>query len=217
MSVKERLSASVDADLVAAAQEAVAQGRAESVSAWVNEALRLKAEHDQRLRALEEFVTAFEAEHGEITEAEMREAARRARPERADRESAGPPEVLVLDAGAFVAVERGDRDMMALIKREQLTGRVPVSHGGVVAQVWRGGSGRQVPVARLLAGVDIAALDDGLGRRAGMLLARTGLADAVDAAVVALAGDGDDILTSDPGDLRALAQAAGVHVELIPV
>jgi Arc/MetJ-type ribon-helix-helix transcriptional regulator len=79
MSVKERLSASVDADLVAAAQEAVAQGRAESVSAWVNEALRLKAEHDQRLRALEEFVTAFEAEHGEITKAEMREAARRAR------------------------------------------------------------------------------------------------------------------------------------------
>jgi DNA-binding transcriptional MocR family regulator len=50
-----------------------------------------------------------------------------------------------------------------------------------------------------------------------MLLARSGLADAIDAAVVALAGDGDDILTSDPADLRALAQAAGVHVELIPV
>lgn len=123
----------------------------------------------------------------------------------------------MLDAGAFVAIERGDRDIVALIKREQLTGRVPVSHGGVVAQVWRGGAGRQVPVARLLAGVDIAALDDGLGRRAGMLLARTGLADAIDAAVVSLARDGDDILTSDPGDLRALAQAAGVHVELIPV
>ena len=79
MSAKERLSASVDADLVAAAQEAVAQGRAESVSAWVNEALRLKASHDQRLGALDEFVAAFEAEHGEITGAEMREAARRAR------------------------------------------------------------------------------------------------------------------------------------------
>ena len=125
--------------------------------------------------------------------------------------------MLVLDAGAFVAVERGDRDIVALIKREQLTGQVPVSHGGVVAQVWRGGTGRQVPVARLLAGVDIAALDDGLGRRAGMLLARAGLADAIDAAVVSLARDGDDILTSDPGDLRALAQAAGVHVELVPV
>jgi Arc/MetJ-type ribon-helix-helix transcriptional regulator len=79
MSVKERLSASVDADLVAVAQEAVAQGRAESVSAWVNEALRLKVAHDRRLRALDEFVAAFEAEHGEITDAVMREAARRAR------------------------------------------------------------------------------------------------------------------------------------------
>jgi Arc/MetJ-type ribon-helix-helix transcriptional regulator len=79
MTVKERLSASVDADLVAVAQEAVAQGRAESVSAWVNEALRLKVAHDRRLRALDEFVAAFEAEHGEITDAEMRAAARRAR------------------------------------------------------------------------------------------------------------------------------------------
>lgn len=125
--------------------------------------------------------------------------------------------MLVLDAGAFVAVERGDRDVVALIKRERLAGRVPASHGGVVAQVWRGGAGRQVPVARLLAGTDIAALDEGLGRRAGMLLARSGLTDAIDAAVVSLAADGDDILTSDPGDLRALAQAAGVHIELIPV
>ena len=123
----------------------------------------------------------------------------------------------MLDAGAFVAVEHGDRDVVALIKRERLAGRAPVSHGGVIAQVWRGGSGRQVPLARLLAGVDVAALDDGLGRRAGMLLARSNLADAIDAAVVCLAGDGDDILTSDPADLRVLAQAAGVHVELIPV
>jgi hypothetical protein len=107
--------------------------------------------------------------------------------------------------------------VVALIKRERRAGRVPVSHGGVVAQVWRGGTGRRAPVARLLAGVDVAGLDDGLGRRAGMLLARSGLADAIDAAVVCLAADGDDILTSDPGDLRALAQAAGAHVELIPV
>ena len=69
----------MDADLLAVAQEAVAQGRAESVSAWVNEALRLKVAHDRRLRALDEFVAAFEAEHGEITEAEMNEATRRAR------------------------------------------------------------------------------------------------------------------------------------------
>jgi Arc/MetJ-type ribon-helix-helix transcriptional regulator len=79
VSSKRRLSVSVDAELVAVAQEAVAQGQAESMSAWVNDALRLKARHDQRLRALDEFLAGYEAEHGEITEEEMREAARRAR------------------------------------------------------------------------------------------------------------------------------------------
>jgi|ERR1022692_826266 Arc/MetJ-type ribon-helix-helix transcriptional regulator len=79
MSTKQRLSASVDAELVAVAQEAVAQGQAESMSAWVNDALRLKAGHDRRLAALDYFLAAYEAEHGEITEEEMRNAARRAR------------------------------------------------------------------------------------------------------------------------------------------
>jgi len=125
--------------------------------------------------------------------------------------------MLVLDAGAFVAVERGDRDVVALVKRERLAGRPPVTSGGVVAQVWRGGHGRQVPVARLLAGVDVAPIDDRLGRRAGILLARADHSDALDATVICLAADGDDILTSDPDDLRTLAEAAGIHVELIPV
>jgi len=125
--------------------------------------------------------------------------------------------MLVLGAGAFAAVEHGSRDVVALIKRERLAGRSPVTNGGVVAQIWRGGSGRQVPVARLLAGTDVAPIDDTLGRRAGLLLARSGQSDAIDAAVVCLAADGDDILTSDPADLRALALAAEIHVELVPV
>jgi len=79
MNPKRRLSASVDAELVAVAQEAVTVGLAESVSAWVNDALRLKAEHDRRLQALDDFLAAYEAEHGEITDDEMRNAARHAR------------------------------------------------------------------------------------------------------------------------------------------
>jgi hypothetical protein len=125
--------------------------------------------------------------------------------------------MLVLDAGAFVAVERGDRDLVALVKRERLAGRTPITTGGVVGQVWRGGHGRQVQVARFLAGVAVAPIDDSLGRRAGMLLARSGESDVIDASVVCLATDGDDILTSDPDDLEGLAEAAGIHVELIPV
>lgn len=79
MSAKERLSASVDTAFLAVAQEAVRRGHAESVSAWVNDALHLKADHDRRLAAADEFLAAFEAEHGEITEREMRDAARTAR------------------------------------------------------------------------------------------------------------------------------------------
>jgi len=75
MSAKQRLSVSVDAELVAAAQEAVAAGRAENLSAWVSDALRLKAGHDQRLRVIDELVAAFEAEHGEISDEEIRDAA----------------------------------------------------------------------------------------------------------------------------------------------
>jgi Arc/MetJ-type ribon-helix-helix transcriptional regulator len=79
MAAKRRLSASVDADLVAVAQEAVTGGHAESISAWVNDALRLKADQDRRLRALDDFLAVYEAQHGEITDDEMRDAARRAR------------------------------------------------------------------------------------------------------------------------------------------
>jgi len=79
MSRRERLSASVDRDLLAVGRAAVAAGRTSSLSEWVNEALRLRADHEGRLQALDEFVTAFEAEHGEISEEEMRDAQRRAR------------------------------------------------------------------------------------------------------------------------------------------
>ena len=79
MTTKARLSATVDAELIAAAQAAVAAGEAENVSTWVNDALRLKVEHDRRLRGLGDFIAAYEAEHGEITDEEMEAAERRAR------------------------------------------------------------------------------------------------------------------------------------------
>ncbi len=125
--------------------------------------------------------------------------------------------MLILDAGAFVAAERGNREVLARVKYERRLGRTPLTNGGVVAQVWRGGRGKQVPLAQLLASAEVAPVDDRLGKLAGMLLARSGGSDAIDASVLCLAQDGDDILTSDADDLLDLARAAGVHVELIPV
>jgi len=79
MTTKRRLSASVDADLFMAGQEAVSEGRAQNLSAWVNEALRLKADHDRRMRALDDFLAVYEAERGEITADEIAQATRTAR------------------------------------------------------------------------------------------------------------------------------------------
>ncbi|HEY2381821.1 MAG TPA: ribbon-helix-helix protein, CopG family [Terriglobia bacterium] len=76
---KQRLSASVDQDLIEAVENAVARGRSESVSAWVNDALRLKLDQDRRLEALAGFIAAYEAGHGEITPDEIKQAVRRAR------------------------------------------------------------------------------------------------------------------------------------------
>ena len=124
---------------------------------------------------------------------------------------------LVLDAGAFIAVERSDRGTAALIKSELLAGRSPLTHGGIVGQVWRDARGRQAVLAQLLAGVDIQPIDDDLGRRAGVLLGRARQSDVIDAALVLLASDGDAILTSDPRDLWPLVEAAGLDVDLVEV
>ena len=79
MSTKERLSASVDAELIRAAEQAVKRGLAASVSAWVNDALQLKLDQERRLESLAASVSAYEREHGEISREEIRLATRRAR------------------------------------------------------------------------------------------------------------------------------------------
>ena len=56
---KQRLSATVDADVMQAAEAAVREGRAANVSAWVNEAMRRHMEHDRRMQALDEFIARF--------------------------------------------------------------------------------------------------------------------------------------------------------------
>lgn len=79
---KERLTVTVDAELVAAGNAAVESGAADSLSGWVNEALAVRAERDRKLAALAAAITDYEAEYGEITEADL--AARH----RADRAAA---------------------------------------------------------------------------------------------------------------------------------
>ena len=123
---------------------------------------------------------------------------------------------LVLDSGALIALERSDRTMWRRLKAALVAGEVPVTHGGIIGQVWRGRGSRQALLGKALAGVDVRPLDEQLGRASGALLAATRGSDVLDAALVLLATDGDRIVTSDLDDIETLAAATGRHVELVP-
>jgi hypothetical protein len=123
---------------------------------------------------------------------------------------------LVLDAGAFVAVDRGDRAMIARLRASQQAGLELRSTGVVITQVWRDPAERQANLARLLKSVDIRAVDEPLGRAAGVLLGRAGMTDAVDASVVAVSTAGDRVLTSDASDIRPLVAASGRSILVVP-
>lgn len=92
-----------------------------------------------------------------------------------------------------------------------------VTHGGAVGRAWRGGGPRRALLGRLLAGIDVRPFDDRLGRAAGGLLARAGVSDVIDTALVLLAHDGDEIATSETDDLIPLAELTGSHIEPIRV
>jgi Arc/MetJ-type ribon-helix-helix transcriptional regulator len=76
---KSRLTVTVDADLIAEANAAVKSGAAESVSAYVNDALAAQSARQRRLAALDRAIKDYEAEFGEITEEEMADQRRKDR------------------------------------------------------------------------------------------------------------------------------------------
>jgi hypothetical protein len=104
--------------------------------------------------------------------------------------------------------------MWTRLKAAHTVGDLPVTHAGVLGQVWRKGP-RQARLSQALAGIDVRPVDEALGRAAGELLGATGLSDVIDATVVLLSTDGDDIITSDRDEFRRLVAATGRHVELI--
>jgi hypothetical protein len=84
---------------------------------------------------------------------------------------------------------------------------VPTVPAPVVAQCWRG-TPRQAQLARLLAGCEVEVLDDSRAKATGTLSGRARTTDIVDASVVEGAlRRGDFIVSSDEGDLAAIAAA----------
>jgi len=120
--------------------------------------------------------------------------------------------VRVLDAGALIALDRGDRNTWALLTEVHRAGQRPVVPAPVIAQAWRGGQ-RQARLARVLSGVELVVADGLLSRRAGELLGQSRTTDVLDALVALAAQDrpGCEVLTSDPADIHHLLQALNIQ------
>jgi len=123
---------------------------------------------------------------------------------------------VVLDTGAFVAIDKRDRHVGAMLELLQTQG-VPLHTSiAAVAQVWRDGR-KQALLARVLAGVKIVGLSPGDERSIGELLAKAGTRDVVDAHVALLVGNGDRLLTSDAEDLQRLLTARRTTALIVAV
>jgi hypothetical protein len=113
---------------------------------------------------------------------------------------------LTLDTGALIALERGNRRMIALLEAVLRADAALVVPAGVAGQAWRGGA-RQAALARFFNAPEVAVevLDFPLAQACGELCAATGTSDVIDASVVLAARQhGGAILTSDIADLRRL-------------
>jgi hypothetical protein len=113
---------------------------------------------------------------------------------------------LTLDAGALIAFERGDRQILLLVQRTRQRGETLAIPAGVVGQVWRDGR-KQANLARLLASesVEIEALTDHRARAAGQLCGVAKTRDVIDASVVLCAQSREQsVVSSDPGNLLKL-------------
>jgi hypothetical protein len=123
---------------------------------------------------------------------------------------------LILDAGAFIAFERRQEQVMALLRAAQ-EGRIQLlTVSPVVGQVWRNGR-RQTELARLFRSVDIRVVDDESARKAGLLLGSTGASDVIDALVANLCVHTDVLLTSDPLDLKVLTDGNQSRPRIVAV
>jgi hypothetical protein len=118
------------------------------------------------------------------------------------------------DSGALIAAERSERQMWARHRALLLRRIVPTVPAPVIAQCWRG-TPRQAQLTRLLAGCETETLDDTRARATGTLAGRARTTDIVDVSVVEGALRRSDlIISSDEGDLTAIAAAVGRHVHI---
>lgn len=128
----------------------------------------------------------------------------------------GVPGNIVLDAGALIALERGDRELLAILRGAVVLAFRVVIPATALAQVWRGGP-RSALLSRLINGSEVDPLSEERAKEVGVRVGLRGASDIADAHVVCCASEyRATIATSDPDDILALA-TPGEPLTLIAV
>lgn len=123
---------------------------------------------------------------------------------------------LTYDTGVLIGAESATRRVWALHRRALERGVRPVVPAAVLAQAWRGGP--QPNLSRLLSGCRIEESGEALARAAGEACGRSRTADTIDATVVVGAvARGDAVVSADRSDIRRIAGALGVALDVIGV
>jgi predicted nucleic acid-binding protein len=121
---------------------------------------------------------------------------------------------VTLDAGGLIALDRNSRRVVVLLARARETGARVTIPATALAQAIRRPE-RQVRLARLIRQptTDVVNLDRVDATNVGRLLAASGTSDIADAHVVICARrTNQDVVTSDPDDLRLLDPAVQLIV-----
>jgi len=125
---------------------------------------------------------------------------------------------IVLDSEGLSKAARGQRQV-AVALAAAVAAAVPVVVSAITLTEVLRGRRRDAAVHLLLKAFRVEPVSEELGRAAGELLGRTGRRDTVDAVVVATAASLHRpvrILTSDPGDIEALAEDLD-DIQVVPV
>jgi hypothetical protein len=115
---------------------------------------------------------------------------------------------IVFDTGGLIALDRGEREVGALLAVAAASGVEAVTSAACVAQAWQDPA-RQARLTRALDGFLERSLDSRAARDCGRLVGRARTSDVVGAALTLLVENGDTVVTSDPKDIEHLLDVAG--------
>ncbi len=130
--------------------------------------------------------------------------------------------IFVLDAGALISIDRGNRDLLSTLLAAFESGNEVQVPAGAIGQVWQDPN-RHVLLSRVLKRCEEIPLDGLIARSSGYLCGQAGTSDVINASVAVAVAESRSrhnrviLLTSDVRDMGNLLSALHTNAEIVKV